>query len=126
MVFCILLLVTTPTNSLRCRRSATGAVCVSLVIPSSLAAARGAVSLPGPDRAWPPANGVPLPPGRSSTETAAERPARPVPARGFPTPHRPDHATSHSYEPLQAPRTAYELRENRQLVRSQFHRGFRR
>src|SRR5712664_2667480 len=126
MVFSIFALVTLPVRMVRSPRSATGALCVSLVITPSLLSvrAREPVFSPAPDlfSLHGAASALPLVPwkagsaaGKSSPSGPSAAPAvRPRPLRG---------SFQYAAASLKPSRAGNELRGNRQLVRRQSH-GF--
>src|SRR5204863_4644997 len=122
IVFCIFALVTLPVRTVRSPRSATGALCVSVVITPSLlsALAREPVSSPAPDlfslheaaSALPP---VPLKAGSAAGKSSPSSPSA-VPAIR-PRPLREScQCAAASLKPSCA---GYKFRGNRQLVRRQ-------
>src|ERR1700704_1672182 len=122
MVFSIFALVTLPVRMVRSPRSATGALCVSVVITPSLlsALAREAVSSPAPDlfSLHGAASALRLVPSKAGSATGKSSPSgpsaaptvRPRPLRGF---------FQFAAASLKPSRAGNELRGNRQLVRRQ-------
>src|ERR1700687_1359949 len=126
MVFSIFALVTLPVRMVRSPRSATGALCVSVVITPSLlsAHARERVFSPAPDlfSLHGAASALPLVPSKAGTAAGKSSPSAPYPAPAVrPRPLRGSFQfAAASLKPSCA---RNELRRNRQLVRRQPH-GF--
>src|SRR5882762_8543579 len=122
MVFSIFALVTLPVRMVRSPRSATGALCVSVVITPSLlsALAHERVFSPAPDlfSLHGAASALPLVPSKAGSATGKSSPSgpsaapavRPRPLRGF---------FQFAAASLKPSRAGNELRGNRQLVRRQ-------
>src|SRR5467141_1079313 len=126
MVFSIFALVTLPVRMVRSPRSATGALCVSVVITPSLlsAHARERVSSPAPDLflLHAAASALPLVPSKAGTAAGKSSPSAPYPAPAVrPRPLRG--SFQFAAASLKPSCTGDELRGNRQLVRRQPH-GF--
>src|SRR5712664_3541910 len=126
MVFSIFALVTLPVRTVRSPRSATGALCVSVVITPSLlsALAREGVSLSAPDlfSIHGAASALPLVPSKAGTLAGKSSPSGPSAARAIrPRPLRGSSQYAAAW--LKPSRAGDELRGNRQLVRRQPH-GF--
>src|SRR6266850_1829536 len=126
MVFSIFALVTLPVRMVRSPRSATGALCVSVVITPSLlsALAREPVSSPAPDpfslRGV--ASALPLVPSKAGTAAGKSSPSNPSPAPAVRL--RLLHGSfQYAGASLKPSCTGDELRGNRQLVRRQYQ-GF--
>src|SRR3989475_2854865 len=122
MVFSIFALVTLPVRIVRSPRSATGALCVSVVIRPSLlsALAREPVSSPAPDlfslRGV--ASALPLVPSKAGTAAGKLSPSDPSPAQAIrPRPLRGFFQYAAAW--LKPSRTGDEFGGNRQLVRRQ-------
>src|SRR5229473_197741 len=125
MVFSIFALVTLPVRMVLSPRSATGALCVSVVITPSLlsALAREPVFSPAPDlfSLHAAASALPLVPSKAGSATGKSFPSvpslapaiRPRPLRG---------SFQFAAASLKSSRAGNELRGNRQLVRRQSHR----
>src|SRR5216684_2779877 len=122
MVFCIFALVTLPVRMVRSPRSATGALCVSVVITPSLlsALARERVSSPAPDlfSLHGAASAPPLVPSKAGSAAGKSFPSSPSAAPAIhPRPLRGSFQfAAASLKPSCA---GNELRGNRQLVRRQ-------
>src|SRR5467141_3341657 len=126
MVFSIFALVTLPVRMVRSPRSATGALCVSVVITPSLlsAHARERVSSRAPDLflLHAAASALPLVPSKAGTAAGKSSPSAPYPAPAVrPRPLRG--SFQFAVASLKPSRAGNELRGNRQLVRRQPH-GF--
>src|SRR5258708_29365723 len=126
MVFSIFALVTLPVRMVRSPRSATGALCVSVVITPSLlsAHARERVFSPAPDlfSLHGAASALPLVPSKAGSAAGKSSPSGPFAAPAIrPRPLR----GSSQYAPasLRSSCTGDEFRGNRQLVPRQSH-GF--
>src|SRR5208282_5704215 len=136
IVFSIFALVTLPTSSVFLPRSATGALCVSVVItpylPSPALLRRSipgcaGVSLPAPDPFSLHAAASALPPGPCPAETSAGKSARPDPFRAPAIRSRLLRGTFRFAAPsLDSSRARDEFRWNGQLVRRQPQRLARR
>src|SRR5271157_1072572 len=136
IVFSIFALVTLPTSSVFLPRSATGALCVSVVItpylPSPVLPRRSIpgcaeVSLPAPDLFSLHEAASALPPGPCPAETSAGKSVRPDPFRAPAIPSRLLRGTSRFAAPsLDSSRARDEFRRNGQLVRRQSQRLARR
>src|SRR5216683_5433176 len=123
MVFSIFALVTLPVRMVRSPRSATGTLCVSLVITPSLlsALAREPVSSPAPDlfsllgaaSAPPPAL------SKAGSATGKSFPSGPSAAPAV-RPHPLPESFQYAAASLKPSRAGNEFRGNRQLVRRQF------
>src|SRR5216683_6271643 len=131
MVFSIFALVTLPVRMVRSPRSATGALCVSVVITPSLLSvpAREGVSSPAPDlfSLHGAASALPLVPWKAGSAAGKSSPSIPSPAPAIRP--RPLRGSSQCAAASSKPsRAGNELRGNRQLVRRQSHgflgRGF--
>src|SRR5712664_1539148 len=126
MVFSIFALVTLPVRMVRSPRSATGALCVSVVITLSLLSAlvREGVSSPAPDlfSLHGASSALPLVPSKAGSAAGKSSPSAPYPA---PTVRqRPLRGSSqYAAASLKPSCAGDELRGNRQLVRRQPH-GF--
>src|SRR6266481_3931801 len=126
MVFSIFALVTLPVRMVRSPRSATGALCVSVVITPSLlsALAREGVFSPAPDpfSLHGAASALPLVPSNAGTADGKSSPSSPSPAPAIrPRPLRGSSQYAAAW--LKPSRARDEFRGNRQLVRRQPH-GF--
>src|SRR6266852_5928672 len=122
MVFSIFALVTLPVRMVRSPRSATGALCVSLVITPSLlsALAREGVSSPAPDlfSLHGAASALPLVPSKAGSAAGKSSPSALFPAPAIrPRPLRG--SSQYAAASLKPSRAGNELRGNRQLVRRQ-------
>src|SRR6266403_1137046 len=129
MVFSIFALVTLPVRMVRSPRSATGALCVSVVITPSLlsALAREQVFSPAPDlfSLHGAASALPLVPSKAGSAAGKSSPSGPFPARAVrPRPLRG--SFQFAAASLKPSCTGDELRGNRQLVRRQPHGFFGR
>src|SRR5713101_1786839 len=125
MVFSIFALVTLPVRMVRSPRSATGALCVSLVITPSLLSslARDGVSSPAPDlfSLHGAASALPLVPSKAGSAAGKSFPSVPSLAPAIrPRPLR--ESFQYAAASLKPSRAGNELRGNRQLVRRQSHR----
>src|SRR6266849_946396 len=125
MVFSIFALVTLPVRMVRSPRSATGALCVSLVITPSLLSslAREGVSSPAPDlfSLHGGASALPLVPSKAGSAAGKSFPSVPSLAPAIrPRPLR--ESFQYAAASLKPSRAGNELRGNRQLVRRQSHR----
>src|SRR5260370_12924671 len=122
MVFSIFALVTLPVSMVRSPRSATGALCVSVVITPSLLSvrAREPVFSPAPDlfSLHGAASALPLVPSKAGSAAGISSPSNPFAApRVRPRPLRESfQCAAASLKPSCA---GYEFRGNRQLVRRQ-------
>src|SRR6266404_1075600 len=126
MVFSIFALVTLAGRMVRSPRSATGALCVSVVITPSLlsALAREGVFSPAPDpfSLHGAASALPLVPSKAGTADGKSSPSSPSPAPAIrPRPLRGSSQYAAAW--LKPSRARDEFRGNRQLVRRQPH-GF--
>src|SRR6266849_903968 len=126
MVFFIFALVTLPVGMVLSPRSATGALCVSVVITPSLlsALAREPVSLNAPDLSslHAPASALPLVPSKAGNAAGKSSPSNPSPAPAVhPRPLR--ESSQYAAASSKPSRAGNEFRRNRQLVRRQSH-GF--
>src|SRR5216683_674049 len=126
MVFSIFALVTLPVRMVRSPRSATGALCVSVVITLSLLSAlvREGVSSPAPDlfSLHGAASALPLVPSKAGSAAGKSSPSAPYPAPAVR--QRPLRGSSqYAAASLKPSCAGDELRGNRQLVRRQPH-GF--
>src|SRR3982074_2034254 len=122
MVFSIFALVTLPVRMVRSPRSATGALCVSVVITPSLlsAHARERVSSPAPDLflLHAAASALPLVPSKAGTAAGKSSPSAPYPAPAV-RPRLLRGSFQYAAASLKPSRAGNELRGNRQLVRRQ-------
>src|SRR5204862_3272617 len=129
MVFSIFALVTLPVSMVRSPRSATGALCVSVVITPPLLSvlARERVFSPAPDlfSLHGVASALPLVPSKAGSAAGKSSPSGPFPARAVrPRPLRGSFQFAAAW--LKPSCTGDELRGNRQLVRRQPHGFFGR
>src|SRR5260370_14270071 len=120
MVFSSFALVTVPVRIVRSPRSATGALCVSVVITPSLlsALARGPVFSPAPDlfSLHGGASALPLVPWKAETAAGKSSPSSPSVAPAIrPRPLR--ESSQYAAASLKPSRAGNEFRGNRQLVR---------
>src|SRR5260370_13343524 len=126
MVFSIFALVTLPVSMVRSPRSATGALCVSVVITPSLlsALAREGVFSPAPDlfSLHAAASALPLVPSKAGSAAGKSSPSAPYPAPAV-RPHPLRGSSQYAAASLKPSCAGNELRWNRQLVRRQPH-GF--
>src|SRR5712664_1007915 len=126
IVFCIFALVTLPVRIVLSPRSATGALCVSVVITPYLLSvrAREPVSSPAPDpfSLHEAASALPLVPSKAGSATGKSSPSNPFVAPAvLPRPLRG--SFQYAAASLKRSCAGYEFRGNRQLVRRQPH-GF--
>src|SRR5260370_22514657 len=125
IVFSIFALVTLPVRIVLSPRSATGALCVSVVITPSLlsALAREPAFSPAPDLFSLPAaaSALPLVPSKAGTADEKSFPSNPSAALAVrPRPLR--ESFQYDAASLKPSRAGYEFRDNLQLVRYQTHR----
>src|SRR5438445_4140587 len=126
IVFCIFALITLPVRMVLSPRSATGALCVSLVITPSLlsALAREPVFSPAPDLFSLHEDASGLPPARSKAGSANGKSSPSSPSAAPAVRPRPLRESFQSAAAsLKPSRAGNEFRGNRQLVRRQPH-GF--